>query len=296
MIPPPAPPGVGRTHLGALLGLFVQGLFVQGLSLRPVKEGLGLCRHHRQCNRVFCGRTSGRGRADRGTDPSGRLRSCTYSHGPGTYQSRQRQTISHTRHKEKSPPPSMYRRQKTRASAAKRFWRLSQVLETPPHCWAGSFQRQERSQQQVCRALPGLEMAAKPLFARLQEPTRLATWVFSAVQGLDRFGPKARHLLSTTRSAAKTHQPTTRRSLNPTDQAERRRLCPLRAVPSIPPGRLMPKPIPPRRGRFLWGNARPPRNSAKFPEGPRNSPKLPEAPQNSPKLSETPRFAAERTR
>jgi hypothetical protein len=33
-------------------------------------------------------------------------------------------------------------------------------------------------------------MAAKPLFARLQEPTRLATWVFSAVQGLDQFGPK----------------------------------------------------------------------------------------------------------
>ena len=30
------------------MGLFVLGLFVQGLSLRPVKEGLGLCRHHRQ--------------------------------------------------------------------------------------------------------------------------------------------------------------------------------------------------------------------------------------------------------
>ena len=103
------------------MGLFVQGLFVQGLSLRPVGEGLGLCRHHRQCSRVFCGRTSGRGRADRGTDPSGRLRSCTYSHGPGTYQSRQRQTISHTRHQEKSPRQACPVAQKPRPARRRGF-------------------------------------------------------------------------------------------------------------------------------------------------------------------------------
>jgi len=114
-------------------------------------------------------------------------------------------------------------------------------------------------------------MAAKPLFARLQEPTRLATWVFSAVQGLDRFGPKARHLLSTTRSAAKTHEPTTRRSLNTTDQAERRRLCLFRAVPlhpSDPSGPAHAKTHPASKRPVSVGLCLP---APKFSETPRSS-------------------------